>query len=121
MYRDLKADIDDGYIVTNKGDLQTVRDGDFIVQHLKQRFQTFQGESFFNTVIGIPYLTEFFEKSASFSRMSYFLKKEIRAVPGVRKILNFTMTKDARLRRLYVTFKVDTVFGPISFTEEVQI
>lgn len=121
MYRDLKMDIDDGYIITEKGDLKTVRDGDFIVQHLKQRFQTFQGESFFNTVIGIPYLTEFFEKSASFSRMSYYLKKEIREVPGVRKIINFNMTKDARLRRLYVTFKVDTVFGPISFSEEVRI
>lgn len=109
MATDLK--IDSGYVVCADGDLQTVVGYDQVVQHIKQRLQTFLGEYPYDSTVGVDYI-HLSDKGVSYITVENAIKKTILATPHVFSLDYFKMTVNARKRTSTITFKcngIDTI------------
>lgn len=108
----LKLDSDhDVAIVSNAPVL--VSGADEVLQRLKNRLKTFEGEWFLDTRIGLPFYREIFVKNPRGDRVASYIKREIINTPGVLELLEYTQTIGTSARTLTVSFKVLATDGAI--------
>ena len=120
--RDLKFDPDNWeYILIENQDLATVEDLEAIKQHVRQRLQFFKNEYKHDLTRGIPYHDDFFKKNPNPVIMDAILKNVILTTPGIIELLSFSMIEDSTLRLLTVTFKADTDYGILEYSNEVPL
>lgn len=99
------------------GDALTLTAGiDAVKQHLKQRLRLVRGEYFLDTERGVPYYENILLKRPSPDVVDGVLKSVILGTPGVVELLTFVLDYDAALRKLSLSFTVQTTDGEIDFT-----
>ena len=96
-----------GYISFENGDMKVVEDYNQVIQHIKQRLQTFKGEWFLNSDEGVPYMDYVFIDNPDLNTISTVIKRAIVTTPGVESISEFAMTFDKPSRSLYATFRAN--------------
>lgn len=82
-----------------------------VAQRLKVRLQTFLGEYFLNTSIGVPYYQRIFGKIKNKSTIDTIFQREILSDEGVIEITSYRSDLDVSTRYLEVTFTVRTSEG----------
>lgn len=90
-----------------------------IVQHLKQRLQTFLGEWFLDNRIGVPYFEHILKKDYDPVIIDTVLKSEIVNTPGVLELTSFDLDINANTRLLTLTFEAKSTDGVINFSEVI--
>lgn len=115
---DLMLDYQTHDIVIERYDLQLQYGVDLMRQRLKQSLLFFMGEWYLDITDGVPYYQEILKKGPDQITVESVLKQAIIETPEVTKLLSFDpqYTNAGRLYRL--DFKVDTVYGTTSFSEE---
>lgn len=100
-------------------DILFVEKTDYIVQKLKIKLQFFLGEWFLDTSIGIPFFEEILIKNPNLPDIENLLKAAIIEVDGVNEILEFESNFSKSTRSLDTTFKVNTDYGIIDFSDTI--
>ena len=100
-------------------DLYLTTGQDAIVQHIKQRLQTFLEEWFLDTRIGIAYFQQILKKNADPVIIDSILKREIINTPGIIELTSFDLDMDESNRLLTLTFEARSTAGVINFSEVI--
>jgi len=118
---DIQLDTNNDLLIVD-GDLVLV-DGnrDEVIQELNIRLNFFLGEWFLDVTAGIPYFQTILKKGTSIQTVNGIFIREINAVEEVNDILDFQATFDGESRVYRVDFKVDTIYGIITGSEEISI
>jgi len=117
---DLKLD-DTNDLVVENNELVLIDGVDLIRQLLIQRLQTFLGEWFLDTSLGIPYYQDILKKTAVVSTISNILKDEILDTTGVLELQTFELDFTESSRELSLEFSVRTQEGTITINLEELI
>lgn len=96
-----------------------VENVDFVIQKLKIKLQFFLGEWFLDTAVGVPFYSDILIKNPNFPDIENILKATILEVDGVNEILEFKSEFSRSIRKLDVTFKVNTDYGEVEFSETI--
>lgn len=109
--RDLALDVN-GDLDLVDGDFRMLTGGEAIASDLRARLQTWAGEYFLDTSLGVPWLSDVFGKAGA-ARAEQVLRRAIEETPGVREILRFRLTVARTERTASLDFAVSTDFGEI--------
>jgi hypothetical protein len=90
-----------------------VETGDSVAQRVECRLKTFLGEHFLDRTIGVPYYEEVFKKNPDVGRVRALLLSVVKKVPGVSKILTFSVEFFPGERVFKVDFSVQASDGTI--------
>lgn len=82
-----------------------------VAQRLKIRLQTFLGEYFINTSVGIPYYQRILNKIVSKDTVDAIFQSQILEDVGVLEIVQYSSSIDVAKRSLSVDFVVRTTDG----------
>jgi hypothetical protein len=82
-----------------------------VAQRLKIMLQTFLGEWFLNTEIGVPYFESIFGKVVNKSSVDLILQNKILSDPGVIEMVSFDSSVDSAARVYTMSFRVRTSEG----------
>lgn len=110
--RDLALDPVDGDLLVVDGDLVIVRGVEAIASDLRSRLQTFAGEYFLDTTIGIPWLVPSAQYPAvlggkpNLPRLTEMFRAAILETPGVLEVLQLSVVNVGR--ELRVAFRAST-------------
>lgn len=107
--RDFRLDAD-GDLSLEEGDFTLIAGAEAVASALKARLQTFLGEYFLDSSIGVPYFTEVFGKPPA-PRVEAVFREAILGTPGVAALQSLKLTREGRTLRL--AFQVNTDFGEI--------
>jgi len=96
-------------------DLSLVSREDLVKQSLQIKLSTFQGEWFLDLAAGVPYFQSILggEKVQDLGTVDSLIKAAILEVAEVNRILVYESALVEAPRRLEVSFKVDTTYGPV--------
>jgi hypothetical protein len=89
-----------------------------VAQRIKITLQTFLGEWFLNTTVGVPYFEAIFGKVKSKASIDLLLQEKILADPGVIEMVSFESELDNSKRVYSMSFKVRTSEG---VTDDISI
>lgn len=113
--RDFAVDPDTGELLFDEtGDIVFVSGVAAVRQELDSNLSLVRGEWFLDASAGIPLFEDVLKKAPSLATVEAAYRAAIMATEGVRSILSFSLKLDRRLRRLLITFSVDTDAGPIN-------
>ena len=115
---DIKLD-NTGDIEIEDNDVSLLEGSEAVKQHLKIRFQTYFGEWFADTSIGVPWFQDILIKSPDYTVVGEILKATIIETPGVNDLTSFSF--DIEGREATMEFKAITDNGFIDFRQEVTI
>lgn len=95
----------DLYLDNNGQIATTSTPGDDLIQRVKCRLLTYQGECFLNRDVGVPYFSEVLKKQPDLGRVRALLLSEVLSVPGVKKVTKFDIQflSDQREFKLFFT------------------
>jgi hypothetical protein len=114
-------DSNNDLIVTSKGSLKLVEDGDETIQHVRTRLQFYLEEWFLDLNAGTPYFQQVFTKPTNLANIESIFKSRILTTPEVLRLTGFSMNYEAgSVRRLNISFSAETTYGVIN-NEEVTI
>lgn len=117
---DLKLDLTGDIDITGNAVKLTV-DKEAIAQHLQCRYRTFLGEWFLDVDEGVPYYQEFFTKQANINALQSIMKTVAFETVGVTDITEFDFDFDNFKREIQFNLSVDSVDGPIDFSQIVEV
>jgi hypothetical protein len=100
-------------LVIQDGDLVLVDGADQIQQAIIENLQTFFGEWFLNTTIGVPYFQVIFVKVPNLDLIQLTLTNIILSTPGVAQLNSFSLDYTNSNRTLSITFEAKTTNGQI--------
>jgi hypothetical protein len=106
-------------IVIENGDLALVSGEDAVEQRVRQFLNTFLGEWFLDTRVGVPWFQQIMVKNADPIIVDSILKATILNVPGVEELKKFEIDVDTSTREMTLTFKADCDDGDVDFSEVV--
>lgn len=88
-----------GQVATTTSTLQD------LIQRVKCRLLTYQGECYLNRDLGVPYFAEVLKKNPDLGRVRNLLLSEVLSVPGVVKVSKFDIQflPDDREFKLFFT------------------
>ncbi len=93
-------------LMVAKGDfLMCATDIDAISQTISTRLKTLAGEWFLDSNIGIPYLTKILGKKRSDRFLQKLITDEIRTIPSVKELYNFSFNDGTESRSINVKFE----------------
>lgn len=102
------------------GDIAIVTDGDQVVSHVQARLQTYLGENYYDTTIGVPWIEAMYTPQTTYEQKSAILRQTIERTPGVRRILEFSFGVDPETRLATVAYRAETDFSE-AIADEVVI
>jgi len=117
---DLKLDTNHDLAIEN-GDLVLVDGVDAIAQDLDVRLQTFQGECFLDTRIGVPYFQSILGQKPRLTAIKGIFRDSVLSTSGVQSISDFTLDYDGSTRELSLSMQVQSVEGSFNYTKELII
>jgi len=79
-----------------------------VAQRLKIKLQTFKGEWFLDTTIGIPYFQVIFQRGVSKATIDTIYQEAILSEPDVVSIVEFNSIIDTTTSTYQMSFKVKT-------------
>lgn len=98
-------------------DLFLVTEIEAVAQHLRARLWFFFAEWFLDTTEGIRYFEDVLVKNPNLPRIETLFKKAILGTPEVNRLVEFGLTYSANARAISLSFKVDTIYGPLSLDD----
>ena len=113
---------DNDLMVANGDFLMCATDTDAIAQTICTRLKILAGEWFLDSNIGIPYLSKILGKKRNDRFLQKLITDEIRTVPSVKELHNFSFNDGIESRLIVVKFK--TVLSnqiAITINESVRI
>ena len=117
--KNLRLDTDHWDLVITT-DLQMVESYAEVVQHIRQRLQTFLEEWFLNLSAGVPWLQQILGKVQYLSTVETILKATIADSPGVKEVTSFEIGESDQERTIRVDFTVLLESGE-SASETVEL
>lgn len=114
---DFKLDANNDLVIENNN-LVLIDGADFVGQMLKERLQTFLGEWFLDTDLGIPYFQNILTKGVNLNTIKNVFKNEILSTPGVIELEDFNLDFTDSTRQLSLDFSVRTENGSITINIE---
>lgn len=110
---------DDGDIYLNEGSSELTTGQDSILQSLSQRINTFLGEWFLDTDLGVPWFEQILVKGPEPAILDAVLKRVILETPGILQLKTFDIQIDSALRKMKLVFDARTVDGDVNYSEVV--
>jgi len=113
---------DDGDLAIENNSFSLVTESEEIRQRIKQNLQTFLGEWFLDTTLGVPYFQVVFDKNSPPSLIEDVFKAAILETEGVVELVEFTdLDLDSATRELTVDFSYRDLFSDsvLNFNEVV--
>jgi hypothetical protein len=101
-------------------DLATVEGIDYVRQKLKIRLQFFYGEWFLDNTEGVKLFDNVFVKNPNLRLVASLFKTVILETRGVLSLIEYTQVFDKALRKLTITFRVNTRYGVLATTEAIN-
>jgi hypothetical protein len=92
-------------------------ESDTLAQNITIRLKTLLGEWFFDTSIGIPYLTEIFGHKRNERFIRQLIIPEIESVPGIQQIKDFKVQEETH-RKIVISFTAFLSNGANIFLNE---
>lgn len=80
---------------------------DAVLQEVAVRLKWLRGEWFRDTLQGVPYISKVFRKGATAATIRSVIRRELRRVPGVKRVARIDLTVDRVTR--YATIDVEIV------------
>lgn len=80
-----------------------------VAQKLKIKLQTFKGEWFLDTTVGIPFFQTIFQRGVSKATVDSIFQEVILSEPKVKEIVEFNSIIDPLTRIYQLSFKVRTL------------
>lgn len=117
--KDLKLDELTHDLQVTDYDLTFVNGIELVAQQLKIRLWFFHAEWYLDTSVGIRFFEDVLVKNPDLGSIENLLKETILSTPNVNSILEFTLNYDNSLRKLTVTFSVDTTYGILQVSEDL--
>lgn len=114
---DLKLDFQTHDLIIDGYDLSLQFEIDLMRQRLKQSLLFFQGEWYLDITDGVPYYQEILKKAPDQITVESVLKQAIMETPEVTKLLAFKIEYSNPIRKLTLTFQVETIYGTLSLSE----
>ncbi len=108
--KDFSLDKDGKFVKSNFGFTVTPTTIDYVIQKIRIRLQTFLGEWYLDTTLGLPYF-QIQEKNPNIKLIEAAMKEKIMGVEGVESILSFKLVYDNSKRTLKPSFTVSTTSG----------
>lgn len=108
---DLLMDPDTNDLVITNGDLSLADGTTAIAQDWQQRLQTWLGEWFLDTSVGVPYKQQILVKNPNFDLIQADLINQTIAVPGIQEVIDFTFNFDSAGRSLSVSISAQDSNG----------
>jgi len=115
---DLALDLDTKDLLIQDLDLQLAEKSDYIRQSLQIRLSFSQGEWFLDTQAGTPLYQDVLVKNPNLPNIENIFKARILETEGVNEILEFDFQLNND-RTANLTFKVNTIFGIVEFSETI--
>lgn len=107
-------------VFVNGGAPVTSTEQDNVAQRLKITLQTFLGEWFLDTNVGVPYFESIFGKVVNKGSVDLILQNKILADAGVIEMVSFSSSVDTATRVYSMTFSVRTSEG-VTDTQEFTL
>ncbi len=118
--KDLKLD-PTGDLLISGFDLVLVDGRDQVGQRLKTRLKTFLGEWFLDIDRGVPYFEDVLVKNPDMARVNAVLTQQILLDSEITSVTSFATSFDGTTRRLRYDIVVDTVFGTLFLTDNLEV
>jgi len=119
---DLKLDTTGDLALTAElDDLVLVDGADAIAQDVSTRLKAFQGEWFLDTRVGMPYFQKILGQKPRLSVLQSIFRDAVLSTPGVNSINDLVLDYVGETRVLSISFRCDTVEGPLEYKEEFII
>lgn len=118
MAVDLAFDTD--IFLDESGDIAVISDGDQVVSHVQARLNTYLGENYYDTTIGVPWMEAMFTPATTYEQKAAILRQVIERTPGVRRVIEFVYGVDPVDRLATVTYRAETDFST-AIADEVVI
>ena len=94
-------------------DLQLVSGVDQVRQKIECRLQFFFGEWFLDNTQGVKLYETVFVKNPNLSLIASTFRAAILETRDVKSVIEYNQNYDPKLRKLEVSFKVDTKYGTL--------
>lgn len=107
-----------GDLVIDKG-AGRVSGTEYVAQLIANRLKTLKGEWALDTSIGLPWYTDMLKRNPDVSFIYQTILTAIRNTYGVVDVTFLQLRTDPHNRKLYVDFKVSSLFGPVQNVMEV--
>lgn len=105
--------------ITFENDDLVLLDGvEAIGQDVDIRLQTFLGEWFLDTRVGMPYYTKILGQKPRLAAVESIFREAILGTPGILSISDLTLDYEGTTRALSVDFHADTTEGPLEYDKE---
>ena len=95
-------------------------DGDQVISHVQARLQTYVGENYYDTTIGIPWISYMYTPESTYEQKAAILRQIILRTPGIRRIVEFSYGVDPNNRIATVEYRAETIYSE-SIEDEVVI
>jgi hypothetical protein len=118
---DLELDEQTHDLKLTNGDLTVISGLDATAQRLKIALLLFLGEWFLDERVGVPYYDRVFVKNPNQSVINSMFRKIILSDQAVTVINEYEFTIDPSTRAARLTFKADTIDGPLVFDQELVL
>jgi hypothetical protein len=92
-----------------------------IRQIILRNLETFEGEWFLDTTLGVPWFTEILSKQVTVAKVDALIMDVIVNSDGVLSLISYDSEYDKATRTLAVTFTAQTVAGIIDFDEQITL
>lgn len=110
-------DIDD----TTDWNLSLVTGIDYYVQKCRIKLQTFLGEWYLDTTVGVGYYETILVKNPNLTNVDNLLKLTVLEIEGINSLIEWRSSFDIRRRMLRVVFRADTDAGELLFDEGITV
>ena len=114
--KDLKVDSITHDLLATNFDLTLQSGIDRVVHNLKIRLWFFYSEWFLDTTFGVPYYESILVKNPDVPNIDSIIKSVILETADVNSLLSYESDYDVSLRKLTVSFRIDTAYGETDFT-----
>ena len=99
-------------IINAQGKLERVNGSDEVVQRVRVALRHYFAEYFINVTAGIPWYEEILGATGNSSKISNIIRNQILSVPGVTKIVEFSVNYNSITRAYIVTASITVQSGP---------
>jgi hypothetical protein len=114
---------DDGDIEldTTTNNLRMVSGDDEILQIVLRNLETFLGEWFLDSTLGVPWFQSILIKNPSIETIDAAVIDVIGRSKGVLSIQRYESELDTATRELSISFSIQTVSGIIDFSKDIKL
>ena len=119
--QDIKLSIQTHDLFFQSNDIVMVRGIDHLSHKLKIKLLFFFGEWFLDTTKGMDFFNVIFIDNPNLNAIDNMVKVTIVDTPGVLELLEYTSDFTPGTRTFFISFKVNTIYGEISFQETLSV